>query len=553
MTPTPAYRRVAIALGVGATVAVLGVLISLYFSHSHPYVYETAPIPAPAKDVADVRLARPDALIVSTSLRDLPRDLLKVPLLKAVLTEDFVFYYRRNSHLLGIEGTLRRIAYEHHLNLRDDAIALLLDRPADVALWRGRDGRLSHWLIDTASPAWLPLLKLVDDLNGNDPAIRRVGTLPLPGDGSVSLYQLNYGLNRSIDFASANDHLVLFSDSAMINDDRYGDADGRAQFWHALLSSAHALSPLRSHFGLQAFNGKHTLLIDADAVSFNYRQFTPDIEALRFDFDGEHWASFLRLAPHAAAGFATKPIWHALPDNPGLCASAPLDLSRLRPTLLRLHGANPHIDPSLAGAFGNPGAICWFADGTIYTPMLLLRIGDGANWDESLAALFADGIGNSWPRYRDERGSVADTATAVPGAERTWVKSVKTDYGEYTVILARAHGWLVFSADANAVRNTVAAIARQRPTIADLLSRSDDRVIAVMTPAALSQLLRHAIDGDLPENAQPLFHKAAAERLVPRLLALTRFPPYALALPTALDTTHRYWQPIAWHALSPAH
>src|SRR5580698_2101790 len=108
----------------------------------------SAPIPATLLDIAPIGLARPDAMIVSSRLRDLPRDLLNVPLLKSVLTEDFVFYYEEHDTVLGLKGTLRRIAYEHKLSIGDEVVALALEQPADVAFWRGADGKLTHWLLN---------------------------------------------------------------------------------------------------------------------------------------------------------------------------------------------------------------------------------------------------------------------------------------------------------------------------------------------------------------------------------------------------------------------
>lgn len=543
-------RRLLTAGGIAALAVVVLAALALQPRYR---TQAPAPIPAPVHDIAPVRLARPDALIVSRSLRDLPRDLLAVPLLKAVLTEDFVFYYRRNSRLLGIEGTLRRIAYEHHLGLRDDIVATLLDRPADVALWRGRDGRLSHWLIDTSGPSWPPLLKLAARLAGSDPAIRQLGTLALAGGGRTPLYRLDYGRQRPLYFAGAHGHLLLFSDADMARGNDYGDAAGRRRVWQALLDHDRALSPLRSHFGLQRFRGKHTVLVDADAISFNYQHFAPDLEALRFDFDGRRWVSYLRLAPHSATRFASDRAWRALPDDPALCASAPLDWNRLRPVLQHLHREDARVDPALADVLGGPATVCWFGHGSLYTPLALVPIASGAHWDRTLGALFTDSVGNSWPRYRNAGAPQPAPATSVAGAARTWRARVATDFGTFPVTLVRAGRWLVFSADAEAVGDTVAVIDHRRPALAESLPAGYGRVIAVITPSTLSQLLQRAVAGDLPARAQPLLHQAAAERLQPRLTALASFPPYALTLPSALDTTHRYWQPVAWHALSAAH
>src|SRR5688500_4355479 len=89
-----------------------------------------------------VDLAHPDALIRTQSLSQLPRELLKVPLAQDLLTEDLLFYYEEHPDRLGLKGSLRRIAYEHELGWGDELLAWVLDQPAEVALWRARDGRL---------------------------------------------------------------------------------------------------------------------------------------------------------------------------------------------------------------------------------------------------------------------------------------------------------------------------------------------------------------------------------------------------------------------------
>ena len=69
-------------------------------------------LPPPARG-ALVNLARPDVLIVSEELSALPRELLRIPLLRDVLTEDFAFYYEHNPERDMLAGTLRRLAFEH--------------------------------------------------------------------------------------------------------------------------------------------------------------------------------------------------------------------------------------------------------------------------------------------------------------------------------------------------------------------------------------------------------------------------------------------------------
>lgn len=67
-------------------------------------------------------LTYPDALIDSQSLSQLPRDVLRVPLLRDVLTEDFVAYYEGNEDRLSVAGALRRLAYEQKLDLAETVL-----------------------------------------------------------------------------------------------------------------------------------------------------------------------------------------------------------------------------------------------------------------------------------------------------------------------------------------------------------------------------------------------------------------------------------------------
>ena len=69
----------------------------------------------------------------TATLSQLPKDLLTIPFLHDVLSEDFVFYYQNHADRLGIEGSIRRIVYEHDLTLKDKLFSSLLDQPAQAA------------------------------------------------------------------------------------------------------------------------------------------------------------------------------------------------------------------------------------------------------------------------------------------------------------------------------------------------------------------------------------------------------------------------------------
>ena len=121
--------------GLAAFVLVVGAIV-----YAARHIAPPPPEELPERSALALDLSAPDALIESRSLAQLPRDLLDVPLLKDALTEDFVFYYQSNADRLGLLGSLRRIAYEHELELQDTLLQELFDQPAQIALWRGRDG-----------------------------------------------------------------------------------------------------------------------------------------------------------------------------------------------------------------------------------------------------------------------------------------------------------------------------------------------------------------------------------------------------------------------------
>ncbi len=542
-----------------------------------------APIPATLLDIAPIRLARPDAMIVSSSLRDLPHDLLEVPLLKSVLTEDFVFYYEERDTVLDLKGALRRIAYEHQLSLGDEVIALALEQPADVALWRGPDGKLTHWLLNANRNGWAKLLELAAKVAVSDTQLSQAGTLPLAGGGTTPLYKLQYTPQDTLFFAGNGDKTVVFSDLGMIEGTDYGADGERAKVWQALLDTHWQASPLRRHFGLADFTGKHTIVAETGYLSFNYQQFSPAFEALRFDFDGTAWNSYVRVlggAPRAALD--TRDLWHHVPTAASLCTAMPLVPGTLAPILAGSKDLMPLGDPKMLDGVHAPVAICWYPAGELYSPLVVARVDTHATSDAALDALFDKSIGNSLagPAKSDDAGTDDDAdaakkggkaagshaaAAAAPvgvntaglnvhmqGGARIWHRRVKTDFGGFDVTMAREGDWLVFSPNAQLVDDTLAVFANQRPALADSLPTDRSMIETVITPRTLSALLEQAALGSLPQQTEPIFREAAQNRLVPRLKAMAAFPPVALMLPESLDDARREWQPIEWQTLSDA-
>ena len=89
----------------------------------------------------DIDLATPDFLLNTRELSRLPKDIAAAPLLSGLVDEQLVFHYEEDEARLSIEGAVRRLAYEHKLDLSDRFLATLLAAPAEIGVWRGGKGR----------------------------------------------------------------------------------------------------------------------------------------------------------------------------------------------------------------------------------------------------------------------------------------------------------------------------------------------------------------------------------------------------------------------------
>ena len=208
----------------------------------------TAPVPQLAAE--KLGMSRPDGLLETRSLSQLPKDLLAVPFLKETLTEDFVFYYEAHADRLGLIGSLRRIIYEHDLKLQDTLIEQLFDQPADVALWRGADGRLKEFLLVMDRGGLAKVLEPLAKVALDDSQLSKVADVKV-GTDDVALYQLTYNASRALVFGSHGDKLVVLSNPTRLYDPDSGvtlEAGGVSTMAIAALLNGEKLFP--EAFGL---------------------------------------------------------------------------------------------------------------------------------------------------------------------------------------------------------------------------------------------------------------------------------------------------------------
>lgn len=486
-------------------------------------------------------LTHPDALIVTRSLSSLPRDLLTIPLARAVLREEFLFYYEQNEDRLGLQGSLRRIAYEHELGWGDQLIRSVLDQPADVAVWRDADGSLKHYAIAVSRSSMSKLLEEAAKVALKDSQLTRAGELKVDGE-TVQVYALAYAHKRTMLIAAAGKRMVILSHPGMLYGGKEGtdtDEATRGAVAAMLSSDTAKQQQLRRQFQLQSDGAAHSVAVKADVLSLRYQPFFGALSALRFDFSKGSWESRALIdgAKLARGGYDTGALWSALPHDPAACFAVPADWTALTPVLERLGSSTTVPVAPLAGQMTGPAAVCWYGSSRLYTPVFVATRKAGANNDAVLEALFGAALGS--------KGASAVAKKAVAKGF-SYSRTVDTLIGKQTPTLGVSGDTVVFSSDPALVAQSLAVLRKQAPAASDSF-KDTQHTVGLIAPRALATLIGKEAFDTLPTAEEPVLRAAADAHLVPRLEALKQFPTYRMLL-KGVPATGASWQRIEWQA-----
>jgi uncharacterized protein YfaA (DUF2138 family) len=524
---------------------------------------------APPAELASDKLglSRPDALLETRSLSQLPKDLLTVPFLKATLTEDFVFYYETHADRLGLIGSLRRIIYEHDLKLQDSLIEELFDQPADVALWRGADGRLKDFLLVMDRGGLAKLLEPLAKVALDDTQLSQMGELKV-GGASVPLYQLTYNANKALLFASHGDKLVVLSNPAKYYDPESGASEESGHVSpQALAALLNGEKLFPEAFGLPAKTPetKQRLSVNSSVLAMGYQRFIPNFAGLRFDMDDKGWHSYLAMDElENQPDFDFKPVWQAMPLGASACVTLPVAAEPQKPLLVKL-GAEEAVAQTLTEHVAGAAGLCWYADSRLYTPLLVasLKDEDSSKLDGDLGKLFGSMVG-AFEANIDE--NVFPVVEKQEGQNHVWQRQVSSNFGPYAaktaenpdaisgkafmkVSLARHGSTLLFSLDDKLVDKALGTLDKRYPPMADVLPK-DVLMPIYFGPDSMAQLMQQETLDSLPQDMEPVFYNAAQTYLIPKLRTLGGYGKYALTLPEGSEPDgHWQWLPLEWKAL----
>ncbi|EJM59872.1 DUF2138 domain-containing protein, partial [Pseudomonas sp. GM48] len=548
----PSRRWPALLVGLCLVAGVAGGLG--WFMHK-----SKAPVIVLASD--KLGMSRPDGLLETRSLSQLPKDLLAVPFLKETLTEDFVFYYETHADRLGLIGSLRRIIYEHDLKWQDTLIEQLFDQPADVALWRGADGRLKDFLLVMDRGGLAKVLEPLAKVALDDSQLSKVADVKV-GTDDVALYQLSYNASKALLFASHGDKLVVLSNPAKLYDSQSGAAQENGSVSTqaiAALLNGDQLFP--EAFGLppRAPQVKQRLSVNASVLAMGYQRFIPNFAGLRFDMDDTGWHSFLAMDElENQPDFDFKPIWQAMPMGASACVALPLAAEQQKPLLVKL-GAEEKLAQALTEHMAGAAGLCWYADSRLYTPLLVASLNDddSGKLDGDLGSLFGSMVGAYENNVEDGAFPVLEKQE---GQSRQWQRQVSSSFGPYAakeaedpdaisgkafmkVSLARHGSTLLFSLDDKLLDKALGTLDKRFPPMADVVPK-DLLMPVYFGPDSMAQMLQQETLDSLPQDMEPVFYNAAQTYLIPKLRKLGGYGKYALTLPEGSEPDG-HWQWLA--------
>jgi uncharacterized protein YfaA (DUF2138 family) len=476
----------------------------------------------------------PDVVINTSSLFDLPKDIVSIPALKELLTEDFVFYYRDGGeNWMSFRGALARIAFEKQVDWPTRLLTWVLNGPAEVALWKGLDGKLNHFVLVVDQTGVKALIKAMAEAALSDTQLASKVV-----DGRT-VHVLTLSNEKAVYFASEGNRLYVFTDEGM----PFPGTEKDRGFIEQVKSFFGANGEI-SVFGPKLGEARHVITAAVSYLSFGYQEFFPSLRSVRFDFSKQGWATRVLTAGPVASVEAKD--WAQMPRGAAFCAALPFDTKKV--------DAIVHAKTWLESAARN-AVICWYPESKLYTPLLALRgeYADKLKQSGELKKVFTRLIGAReaiWVR-EGENEETPPTLKWLPtlpvretkgGSGRLLLtREVGARYGLYSaksskdvkllgskkffrVALAATESALLFSPDDQLVDRALKTKDGKYPSMSASLPSAANVTSVIFAPEAFAKLAKQSILDSLPPSQEALFRSAVSRSLFPNLEKFARRP-----------------------------
>ena len=498
-------RRRALFLVLLALVSVAAAWAGYRYLHKPPHYKGVSRIQIDMRD--------PDMVLATRNLAELPKDIAAAPTLQGLVDVQLVFHYEEDEARLSLEGSVRRLAYEHKLTLQDRFLSTLLSAPAEIGIWRSSKGRPEYFVAAIDRGALAALTQSFAKIALSDGQLKQVGTFSVAGE-SLPLYTLDYGGGRYLAFVGAGNRWIFMSDPSLALDGENKLTADAAEVLGALMRGKH---PWQDKLPCAA-QAKHSFVIGRKALTLDYSRFLPALDGLRINFDGTKWHPELRVNHKAFPknydlNAKLSALWRTLPADSALCAALPVNWSLAKDPLKELLQDESGLQPTL-DALGPVGAICWFAGSRLSAP-LFVAIADRPFPPET-SKIIANLAAKSW---------AAAGSLQTEGQGERYVAAVPSRHGmrhegsqdrSFEPSLARHGDMLIFSPDRSHVDATLAVAAKRAAALGDGAGMQGP-IWLVYDPKRLAQLTRSEVQEVLPTDEEPFFREVARNRLWPRL------------------------------------
>ncbi len=507
-----------------------------------------------------IDISKPDAVILTRSLSQLPQDIISNPFLKDVLSEDFLFYYENNESRLSLEGGIRRIIYEHRQDMLDRILHRIFNSPAEIGIWKGDDGRLTDVIMVMPKTVFSDIAQFALEVSQKDSYVNEFHKVDLNSD-ELMIWEFRYASNRRFFFTSNQDNLYVFTSPRFFTDKRTTTKTKLK----TLLTRNFKDGIFSSTYGLNGIVGKHALLFSVKYLSFGYQKFFPFFQALGFYFDGKQWETWVntqmvqsesQAAPKVdkitgestQATDQTQPqqtnpilssskVWAAVPGKPAFCSAVPVEPLLLQQMLDMLTGGDKNGAITLK-KIKSATAVCWYAKSDVFTPLVVVHTEDLTGQKRFLKNLFNVMIagGQSISKEGSDKGYL-------------YQKEAWSQHGsEYLVSLGYLDHYLFMSLDGHLVEDAWDTVNKKANSVKDLLSEGKQNISLIISPRQLGDLLRVAVTDTLKTYDETVFLESASSHLFPvfEKLETTQYKTITLTMPQGKTIPGSNWEKLEW-------
>ena len=552
-------------------------------------------------DAIHIDMAKPDVVIQSDSLNQLPSKLLTIPVIKDILTQEVVFYYQEAPAKQSLQGALQRLAFDHNLRFEDRIIDKMLARKGDVYVWKGHTNKPDHWLFVGNSNAFSTVSEVLAKVALDDSQLTQVDTLKVDGD-KIPLYALTYQGKTGL-FAATSERVMFLSDAGMLMDLKSKpakalqleakidtDTDGnekvtplpmpkaekpegkliseRADMVEKLLSKRpENQQTINQGLGLsKTAQSQHSVYFSAAMLTLSYQDFMGGFQGSRFEFDGSTWQQAIALKPSLLPNHEWNgtDLFAHMPHNAAFCANTPIEWNSLNTQAKKLPTATDAL--SLA-QFNSPVLACWYAGSPAAAPLFVTKLPKTEQREAQLAALqqvFSDAIGVKEYTHKQRfevnrkevQGAVVNERIVsarygshdtddLPAATAKELSATRY----FPVRYAVSGDYVWFSPNGDLVEQAVAVSQQQAPALAEQMQQQNPALLWI-NGAELAKWMQQQTSAVIAEDSD--MRTVLSQRLTPKLRLISSSGSWQVQADTKglnPSSNNTQWVNVTWQHL----